>query len=120
METLDLFVADAIVRRGEAAEAREASHRRSWKVCWGWDGPVAGETASISSVFAQCVDGRTIYAYTEKVRLVEQQADGRWLAVINMGEVRGKAWWKDGTQVLLGILDIWPPVDDLRAARGAA
>jgi len=60
-----------------------------------------------------------LYCYTEECRLIEQRADGKWLAVIEMGEVHGKPWHKDGTRLLLGERDIWPPVRRLKAARAS-
>lgn len=114
--------------RSEEAKLREAKqvervehHRRSRKVCWPeWDGPAVGELCDVCELIAQQEDGGTIYAYMEQCRLLEERPDGTWLAVIEMGIVHGKPWYKDGTRLILGDLDIWPPVRQLAAARRAA
>lgn len=101
-------------------ESREDQQRNSWLVCWGWDGPVAGEMCTIDGVIVERAAGGRIYAYMEKARLIELRSDGKWLAEIAMGDVHGQPWRKDGTRVLLGICDIWPPMDEIRASRAAA
>jgi hypothetical protein len=121
METLDLFAADDALRRQEAAAKSkvdaEDRQRHYWRVLWDWDGPAVGEICEIDTCVVPTANGRSLYCYTEQVRLIELMPDGRWLAEISMGEVRGKPWHKDGTRVLLGICDIWPPVRAYRRAR---
>ena len=101
-------------------EAAEEFQRGAWRNCWGWEGPKAGEHCEIDSCVVPTETGGTVYAYMEQVRLIEERADGTWLAEIDMGV---KRWWgnkqpfrwpKDGTRVVLGIRDIWPPTRILR------
>ena len=101
-------------------EAAEEFQRSAWRNCWGWEGPKAGEYCEIGSCVVPTEHGGTVYAYTEQVRLIEERADGTWLGEIDMGV---KQWWgkekpfrwpKDGTRVILGIRDIWPPTRILR------
>ena len=113
------FVAEAEEQKENLRQFEcEQRHRASWGYCWGWSGPEASQPCEISS----CVpgDGRlNIYAYMERCMLLEERPDGLWLAEIAMGIRDGKPWHKNGTRVLLGIMDIWPPVRDLSVRRDA-
>lgn len=120
IHTFDLFAADDASRQVATTEAADDRHRASWRLSWGWEGPAVGGMCSIDTPVVDRAAGGSIYAYMEKARLLALEPDGRWRAVIEMGEVRGQPWWKDGIEVLLSIRDIWPPVDDIRAARAPA
>ena len=107
----DLFTAQESAERDAR---REANLLHSW-AAWGWHGPVAGELCDIDIPIVDTPDGRSLYCYTEQARLIEQQPDGLWLAVIEMpGE-----WFKNGRQVLLERYWIGPPRRVLIAEREA-
>jgi len=97
----------------------EARHMELWRYCWNWDGPTPGGYCEIDNCVVNRADGGTIYAYMERCRLIEKQSTGLWIAEIAMGvrDWKGNGqpyqWEKDGTRVLLSILDIWPPTRDL-------
>jgi hypothetical protein len=55
----------------------------------------------------------------EQCRLLEQRPDGSWLAMIEMGEVHGRPWHKDGKRLILEDADIWPPTRELWKRRRA-
>ena len=104
-------------------EAAEEFQRSAWRNCWGWEGPKAGEYCEIDSCVVPTEHGGTVYAYMEQVRLIDERADGTWLAEIEMGVAN---WWDsktpfkwphDGTRVILRICDIWPHVRELRKKR---
>ena len=124
MQTGDLFAVQDVMRAADEKAQRfakaEASHRESWRLCWGWGGPIAGELCEVNRCVVQREAGGTVYAYMEQCRLIEQRPNGQWLAVIEMGEVWGKPWWKDGARLLLGVLDIWPPTKWIRQQRDEA
>lgn len=85
----------------------------SRKEYWGWlgyEGPAPGRYCDIDSLCVEHESGELIYSYMEQCRLIEKRQDGRWLAIIEMGEVHGEKWFKDGTRVLLREDDIWPPM----------
>lgn len=116
-------MADGTQREGDLFAAQEASDRaarqeailqHSWRM-WGWTGPQAGGLCDIDIPIPDTPEGGGLYCYTEQARLIEQQADGLWLAVIEMpGE-----WFKNGRQVLLDRQWIGPPRRVLRAEREA-
>lgn len=121
-----LFVAEDAQRQREIKRLEfEAQHRKSWMLCWGWEGPEVGKPCDINSCGVKLAEpdpekyngSETIYAYMERCILLEERPDGYWLAEISMGIVHGKPWYKDGTKVLLSINDIWPPTRDIRAQR---
>jgi hypothetical protein len=58
------------------------------------------------NIFIDLESGGGMYAYDERCRLIEKRADGKWLAVIEMGMVWGHPWAKDGTKVILDEEDI--------------
>lgn len=96
----------------------EEEQRHSWAVCWPeWEGPRVGGYCEVDEICATKEEGGQIYCYTELCRLLEERPDGSWLAVIEMGEVHGKPWDKDGTRLILPITNIWPPVRILREFR---
>ncbi len=112
-------------RRNQEAEAKRvariALHIETRRICWPeWPGPAVGELCEVSECVVKREDGGVIYAYMEQVRLLEHRSDGRWLGVIEMGEVWGKPWPKDGTRLLLDETDVWPPTRLLWKARRAA
>lgn len=114
---LDMFVAPPPTRADF-----EDQQRKSWKVCWDWDGPTVGGFCTIDTIGTRVEGGGNIYAYTELARLLEERPDGTWLAVIEMGErdwygTGVHRWDKDGTRVILEICDIWPPVPLLQKQR---
>lgn len=119
----DLFTAQEAAEKArkaiEAQERQEQFQRDCWRGFWGWDGPTVGGLCDVNTPIVETAEGDRLYCYMEQCRLIEQRADGRWLAEIEMGEVHGKPWWKDGRRVLLGVCDIWPPVRVLRAEREA-
>lgn len=92
---------------------REESQREDWRICWGWSGPVAGEYAEIGSIgVSMAIDSaehNSIYGYCQRVKLIHELPGGRWLCRIEDHEDLGD----NGTLVVLGIIDIWPPTDDL-------
>ena len=107
----DLFAAQEAADR---AARQEANLLHSWKT-WGWHGPKAGELCDVDLPIVDTPDGGSLYCYTEQARLIEQQPDGLWLAVIEMpGE-----WFKNGRQVLLDRYWIGPPRRLIRAMRDA-
>ncbi len=110
---LDLFAPTPKPPRDRIAE-----HIRSWEVCWPeWDGPRVGGYCEVHTIGAQIEGGGYTYCYMELCRLLQERPDGSWLAVIEMGEIRGEPWIKDGTRLILPIDSIWPPVRLLRQAR---
>ena len=122
MLTQPTFLLEEMDRQNAALKkaAAEKSQRDAWRKSWGWEGPKAGEYCEIDSCVVPTEHGGPVYAYLEQVRLIEERADGTWLAEIEMGV---KRWWgkqvpfrwpKDGTRVILGIRDIWPPTRILR------
>jgi hypothetical protein len=103
----------------QAAELEHVRrHREAWRYCWPeWGGPRVGELVEVAECIAKQEDGTPLYAYMESCRLLEERPDGSWLAVIEMGEVHGEPWLKDGTRLLLAVTDIWPPTRQLWEAR---
>lgn len=101
----------------EAAERearQEAMLQSSWRI-WGWGGPTVGGMCEIDECCPETVDGSRLYAYTELARLIEQRADGKWIAEIAMpGD-----WGKNGRRVVLDRQWIGPPRSLIRAARAA-
>lgn len=74
-----------------------------------WHGPASGVRFQMHTICATRADnGTPIYCYLERCRLVHRREDGRWLAVIEMGTVHGRPWFKDGTEIVVGELDMWP------------
>lgn len=107
--------------RQDAARERIEYHQRMRLVCWPeWSGPAVGGFCEVGTCIAKKAEGGMIYAYTELCRLLDHRDDGTWLAVIEMGEVHGKPWHKDGTRLILEETDIWPPVRLLSEAPRAA
>lgn len=107
----DLFAAQEAAER---AARQESNLLHSWAV-WGWSGPTVGGLCDIDLCCPDTPDGSPICCYTEQARLIEQQADGRWLAVIEMpGD-----WYKNGRRVLLERYWIGPPRRVIRAEREA-
>ena len=107
----DLFAAQESAERDAR---REANLLHSWAM-WGWQGPQAGELCDIDIPIPDTPEGGGLYCYTEQARLIEQQPDGLWLAVIEMpGE-----WFKNGRQVLLERQWIGPPRRLIGAMRDA-
>jgi len=105
----DLFAA----QESAAREARrEAILLHSWHA-WGWSGPEVGGLCEIDLPIVDTPEGGSLYCYTEQARLIEQRPDGRWLAVIEMGD----GWHKDGRQVLLERDRIGPPRKFIRSLR---
>jgi hypothetical protein len=119
-EQLNLF---ADTRQRDALE----SHKESWRYCWNWDGPEVGGycqldviCATLETPYAHPDTGALItqtYAYMERCRLIEKRADGKWLAVIDMGIVHGEPWYKNGTRIIMDELEVWPSVRDINAER---
>lgn len=105
-----------------------AEHRRSWKCCWDWDGPTVGGLLDVHSTMAtlktpiQCEPDdqhdrpyaqKVIYAYMEQARVLE--IDGRTVtAVLEGNDYPGT---KDGTVIILDMLDVWAPVKHLNSLR---
>lgn len=107
----DLFAAQESEAR---AAMQEAILLHSWAV-WGWAGPTVGGLCDIDIPIPDTPEGGGLYCYTEQARLIEQQADGRWLAEIEMpGD-----WFKNGRQVLLERYWIGPPRRVINAEREA-
>lgn len=86
----------------------ELQHIESWKICWGWNGPVAGEYCQVNTPIVEKENGERLYCYMERCKLIMEMIDGRWLVEIDMPLQNGKQWSKNGTRLLLGITDIWP------------
>lgn len=108
----DLFAPQEAVDRDAR---REAILLSSWAT-WGWPGPMAGELCDVDLPIVDTPDGGSLYCYAEQARLIEQQADGRWLAEIEMpGE-----WFKNGRRVLLDRQWIGPPRRVIGPLRRAA
>ena len=108
------------IEADEADRRRLEAHRQQLRACWPeWEGPRVGGLCEVAQPVVRTEDGQTTYAYSEQCRLIERRPDGTWLAVIEMGEVHGKPWWKDGTRLILEEVEIWAPVQQLRAARDA-
>ena len=106
-------------KQQKAKRQREAEeeHRHMWEICWGWDGPQIGQPCEIDSCVVPKENGESLYCYMERCIVLEQLKDGRYLAEIAMGIVHGQPWSKDGTRVVLGVRDIWPPTRDIRGQR---
>lgn len=106
--------------RLDTAHRHFVRHCESRRICWPeWEGPTVGGLCEVANCIAQKEDGSSLYAYMEQCRLIERRPDGTWLAVIEMGEVWGKPWSKDGTRLVLEETDIWPPTKRLWEARRA-
>lgn len=118
---LSLFQeADGFPVAGRDGKTWEQRHTESWRVCWPeWPGPLAGGFCEANQCVVDREDGGRIYAYSELCRLLERLPDGKWLAVIEMPEIGGKPWPKNGTRLLLAVTDIWPPTRLLWPARRA-
>lgn len=112
----DLFTTQ---QEAERATRREQILQHSWAV-WGWPGPTVGGLCEIGQPIVETPEGGTLYCSGEQARLVEQISDGLWLARIEMGEVHGKTWFKDGREVILDRDSIGPPRRQIRAARAGA
>lgn len=109
IEQMGLFPGLAQRDANDAADRADQARRASWRELWGWEGPTVGGYGRIATIAPVCEDGRTLYAYTEIVRFIEERAGGVWLAEIAMGLVRGVPWPKDGRRVLLHLREIDPP-----------
>jgi hypothetical protein len=110
-----------------SAEKEDAirDHMKIMRCCWPeWDGPKVGYYCSVGECCATHEDGTEAYHYMERVKLLSQRDDGLWLGVIEHSErTIARAPWvaeSNGTRLLLDILDIWPPTDDLWDSRKAA
>jgi hypothetical protein len=86
----------------------DAAHIESWETCWGWDGPKVNGFCEVNTPIVEKADGGKIYCYMERCRLIDIRDDGKWLTEIEMPEINGKHWSKNGTKLILGITDIWP------------
>lgn len=112
MDAIDLF---AEQESADRAARQEANLQSSWQT-WGWPGPMAGELCEIDIPCPDTPEGAPLYCYCEQARLVEQQADGRWLAEIEMpGD-----WCKNGRRVLLDRYWIGPPRRLIRGLKATA
>lgn len=116
--SFDELLAEVDDAQASFAESKAlVTHKRHWQVCWNWAGPEVGGFCEVNTPIVDTDDGKQLYAYMERCRLLELRPDGRWLVEIAMGEVHGEPWYKDGTRLLLRVLDIWPPTRDLAAIR---
>lgn len=88
-------------------------HRYLWKICWNWDGPTVGGYCEVHTPIVRTTEGNSLYCYMERCRLIENKGS-EWIAEIDMPDFQGESWEKNGTQIILGILDIWPPIIDLK------
>lgn len=116
MDAIDLFAEQEAAERDAR---REHILLHSWRT-WGWNGPTVGGLCEVGMPIVATPDGPSLYCYMEQARLLEQRADGMWLAVIEMGNVRGEPWFKDGRHVLLRRDEIAPPRQWIREMRAAA
>ena len=80
-------------------------HRESWMCCWRWKGPEVGGFIELHSVFGKKADGESIYAYMEQCRVTK--IEGRTVTAVLEGNNYPQN--KDGTVLILDLLDIWPP-----------
>jgi hypothetical protein len=113
---LDAMDAD---RAACARKRRGQVQIEKWQMCWGWEGPKVGGFCQVDTCSVPMAGGGETYAYGDRCVLLEELPDGRWLAEIRAW-VRSpdqKPYWKNGTRLILGIEDIWPPTDDLWAER---
>ena len=84
-----------------------------WRVCWDWDGPEVGNLCEVGDCVAERADGAgLLYCYMEQCRVLEAMPDDRWLVEIEMHA----GWAKNGTRLILGKSEIWPPTRALREA----
>lgn len=118
-QTSFCFIEEAEERERDAHRLKvEADQIKAWKDCWNWDGPKVGGSCEINSCGGTELEGGgTTYAYMENCTILEELPDNRWLCCIAMGLVDGKPWRKNGTRVILGIRDIWPPTRIIREKR---
>jgi hypothetical protein len=88
----------------------EAEDRATKRIALNWRDrrPAVGDYVNTNGICGTLEDGSTLYCYTERVRLVEQRHDGKWIGVIDMGLVWGKPWCKDGTRLVMGLEDMQP------------
>jgi hypothetical protein len=88
----------------EADDRREAYVRQTWR----GQLPSVGDYVTTAGICGTLEDGSRLYCYTERVRLVEQRTDGKWIGVIDMGMVHGRPWGKDGTRLVMGLDEMQP------------
>lgn len=113
--------AQAQAAQDERRAQRIAGHHRAWTACWPeWDGPEVGGLCEVSQCVATKEDGAMTYAYMQQCRLLNLREDGTWLAVIEMDDIDGKPWSKNGVRLILEDTDIWPPTRQIWALRRAA
>lgn len=114
---LGAFDAEAKIR-DEALELK--LHRESWMCCWRWKGPEVGGFIEVHTpivkrkVPLKCEgtewsDGpfteKTVYAYMEQARVLT--IEGRTVTAVLEGNNYPQN--KDGTEIILDLLDIWAP-----------
>lgn len=113
--------------RSTALRERTLEHIRDWKICWDWEGPVAGELCECANCCQEVAErftlphgkvvepGEQIYSYGETVRLIEPIDGAHWLGRIEMEK---PDWPTNGLKLRLHLTDIWPPTRQLAEQRG--
>ncbi len=96
-------------------------HKNSMRLCWPeWDGPKAGGRCEVHDILAWSVThGRALFRYMAPCEILGQE-DGEWLARIDYPEGTPCAALYNGEILRLPITNIWPPVQQLIAARKEA
>lgn len=113
MEQLDLFTEIDL-------KARYEDHIKSMRCCWPeWEGPEVGGYCSVGECCPYHPDTNESqgYHYTERCKILEQRDEYTWIVKIDhSNETLDKAPWMErdnGKILVLDLLSIWAPTDDL-------
>jgi hypothetical protein len=128
------LAADQAKKNAEEHEEQIARHIESMASCWsewdGNDGIKVGTRVEVHGCIARLETPRSVheggdvveqaYFYTAPCVIAEVVSDREWIAVVDYTpDTVAHCLAQNGIRLRLGILDIWPPVRTLAAARRA-
>ena len=92
-------------------QARREKQRRSWQLCWGWEGPKPGEPLQVNSLCAQELDGEMSFWYCAPCIAEKEIEPDKWIVRVEYPETAAE-WLRErnGTKLILDVADIWPLV----------
>lgn len=111
---------DAQIKRDKELsiiQKERESQRKSWKMCWDWDGPKVGEPLEVSSTCVRVLgeEGKSYWYCAPCIAEKEIEPD-IWIARLEYSDEAPKHCRDlNGTKLLLDVADIWPPVRILSA-----
>lgn len=102
-------------RKNANRQKRIEEHKRAWEYCWDWPGPKIGEPLQVGACIVSNASGIPGYYYCARCIAEQEINPETWLVRIEYPERVGK-WMIErynGIHLILDILEIWAPVDDL-------